>query len=233
MGYWLFYYLVPILLAFATQHPAVALLVIVFYLARGFLPDPVVWLRTLGKIRSLRAQIAVNPANMMASRDLALLYLRLKRPKKAAEAIEHTRDRMAKSERHPQGSRDDAELLWLLGRARFLAGDPKGALEPLVGAVSIAPDIGRGDPYVLAAKALAKLGRWEEAEDALLRSLDHNKSSVETYVRIARARKEQKDQQGANDAIKEARTTWTLLPGFKKRHEWKWWLAALTAGVWL
>src|SRR5256885_15100973 len=107
MGYWL-YYVMPLALGFATQHPEAALLAIVIFLCRGFLPDPVVWLRTWGKIRSLRAQIAVNPSNMAASRDLALLYLARKRPKQAITAIVHTRDRMAKSERHPQGSRDDA-----------------------------------------------------------------------------------------------------------------------------
>ena len=232
MGYWTYYALV-LLLAYATEHPAAAVLVIALYLARGFLPDPVVWLRTMGRISKLRADIELNPSNMVATRDLARLYLARKRPRKAIALIEKTRERMAESTRHPQGSRDDAELLLQLGAARLAAGDPAGALEPLVGAVAIAPDVGRGDPYMLAADALAKLGRWEEAEDALTRFLEQNQSSVQAYVKLARARARRKDAEGARDAIGQARATWNVLPGFKRRHEWPWRLLSLAAPLWL
>ncbi len=230
--YWS-YYLLSFLLAYATQHPAAAVLALGFWLCRGFLPDPVVWLRTFGKIRRLRAQIDLNPSNMTACRELARIYVERKRPRKAIALIEKTRERMADSRRHPQGSRDDAELLHLLGLARLRAGDPAGALDPLVAAVAIAPDVGRGDPYMIAAQALAQLGRWAEAEDALDRYVDQNQSTIRAYVLLARARAKQKNADGANDAIREARATWNVLPGFKRRHEWAWYLAALCAFVWL
>jgi tetratricopeptide (TPR) repeat protein len=232
MGYWT-YYLLSIMLAYATQNPAAALLAIGFWLCRGFLPDPVVWLRTMGRISKLRADIELNPANMAACRDLARLYLERKRPKQAIALIEKTRERMAESTRHPQGSRDDAELLYWLGAARLQAGDPAGALDPIVSAVAIDPDTGRGDPYMIAATALSKLGRWEEAEDSLDRFLEHNQSSVAVYVKLARVRKQRKDEDGARAAIKEAKQTWNVLPSFKRRHEWPWYLAALTASLWL
>ena len=38
------------MVAYATQNPAAAALALVFWLCRGFLPDPVVWLRTMGRI---------------------------------------------------------------------------------------------------------------------------------------------------------------------------------------
>jgi tetratricopeptide (TPR) repeat protein len=232
VGYWS-YYLVSILLAYAMQKPAAAALALVFWVCRGFLPDPVVWLRTMGRIRSLRAQIDLNPANMVATRDLARLYLERKRPRKAIELIEKTRQRMAESTRHPQGSLDDAELLFQLGVARLGAGEPEAALEPLVGAVTIAPDVGRGDPYLVASDALARLGRWEEAEDSLDRFLSHNQSSVQAYVKLARARAKQKDEAGTKEAVAQARQTWGVLPSFKRRHEWPWYLAALVAPLWL
>jgi tetratricopeptide (TPR) repeat protein len=220
-------------LAYATQHPAAAGLAIVFWLCRGFLPDPVVWLRTMGRISKLRGEIALNPANMLATRDLARLYLERRRPKQAIALIEKTRQRMAESTRHPQGSRDDAELLYCLGQARYRAGDAEGALEPIVSAVAITPDIGRGDPFMIAGDALASLGRWEEAEDSLDRVLDQNQSSIEVYVKLARVRAKRKDDAGAREAIAAAKTTWSVLPSFKRRHEWPWYLAALTSFVWL
>lgn len=232
MGYWT-YYLLTFALAYATEYPALAVLVIVVYAARPYLPDPVVWLRTWGRIRSLESEIELNPSNMIATRDLARLHLERRRPKKAIALLEKTRQRMAESTRHPQGSLDDAELLYALGDAKLRAGDPEGALEPLVGAVSIAPEVGRGEPYKLAARALMKLGRWEEAEDSLDRYIGSNKSSLEAYVRLAHARLKQKDAEGSKAALAEARSTWKVLPAFKRRHEWKWWLAALTAPIWM
>jgi tetratricopeptide (TPR) repeat protein len=232
MGYWS-YYLLSFLLAYATQNPAAAVLALGFWLCRGFLPDPVVWLRTMGKISRLRAEIAINPSNMMATRDLARLYLERKRPKQAIFLIEKTRQRMAESTRHPQGSLDDAELLFQLGIARLKCGEPEAALEPLVAAIAIAPEVGRGDPYLVAGDALAKLGRWEEAEDSLERFIGKNQSSVQAYVKLARARAKRKDEAGSKDAITQGKQTWGVLPSFKRRHEWPWYVAALVSPFWL
>lgn len=232
MGYWS-YYVLAFMLAYATENPAAAVLALGFWLCRGFLPDPVVWLRTMGRISRLRSEIELNSSNMMATRDLSRLYLERKRPKKAIELIEKTRQRMAESTRHPQGSLDDAELLFQLGLARLMAGEPQAALEPLVAAVTIAPDVGRGDPYLVAAGALMKLGRWEEAEDSLERFLTKNTSSVEAYVKLARTRAKQKDEVGSKEAIGQAKQTWGVLPSFKRRHEWPWFAAALVSPFWL
>lgn len=232
MGYWT-YYLLTIALAYGTQHPALAALVLVVYAGRPYLPDPVIWLRTWGGIRALQAEIELNPSNMIATRDLARLHLERRRPKKAIALLEKTRQRMAESTRHPQGSLDDAELLYALGDAKLQAGDVDGALAALVGAVAIAPEVGRGEPYMLAARALMKLQRWEEAEDALDRYLGHNKSSLEVYVRLAHVRLKRKDETGSKEALAEARSTWNVLPAFKRRHQWKWWLAAITAPIWM
>jgi tetratricopeptide (TPR) repeat protein len=232
MGYWS-YYLLSFLLAYATQNPAAAVLALGFWLCRGFLPDPVVWLRTMGKISRLRAEIEINPSNMMATRDLARLYLERKRPKQAIFLIEKTRQRMAESTRHPQGSLDDAELLFQLGVARLKCGEPEAALEPLVAAIAIAPEVGRGDPYLVAGDALAKLGRWEEAEDSYERFIRKNTSSVQAYVKLARVRAKRKDEAGSKDAITQGKQTWGVLPSFKRRHEWPWFLAALLSPFWL
>ncbi|MDB4935110.1 MAG: hypothetical protein JWP87_2082, partial [Labilithrix sp.] len=156
MGYWS-YYLLSICLAYALHNPAAAGLALAFWLCRGFLPDPVVLLRTWGRISKLRAEIELNPSNMLATRDLARLYLEHKRPKKAIALIEQTRERMAKSTRHPQGSLDDAELLFQLGIARMKSGQTEAALVPLVAAFGIEPEVVGGDDYVVCAEGLSKL----------------------------------------------------------------------------
>lgn len=230
MGYYA-YYLMPMLLAYATRHPAAALLALLFWLGRGYLPDPAVWLRTMGRIRKLRTDLELNPDNLVAARDLARLYLERKRPKKAAALIEAARARMVRSSR--LGSRDDAELLFNLGVARLRSGDAEGALAPLIEAVGIAPDVGRGEPYMAAADALARLGRWEEAEDALERFLGQNQSSVAAYVKLARVRSKQNDSEGTTHALREAKTTWRVLPGFMQRHQFGWFVLALLASFWL
>lgn len=232
MGYWS-YYVLSIMLAYALENPAAAVLALGFWLCRGFLPDPVVWLRTMGRMSKLRADIQLNPSNMLATRDLARLYLERKRPKKAIELIEKTRQRMAESTRHPQGSLDDAELLLQLGLARMQSGDPEAALEPLVAAIAIAPDVGRGDPYMLASDALAKLGRWEEAEDSLDCFVAKNQSTVQAYVKLARVRAKRKDDAGSREAIAAAKQTWSVLPSFIRRREWPWYIAALASPFWL
>ena len=232
MGYWS-YYVLSFFLAYATQNPAAAVLALGFWLVRGYLPDPVVWVRTMGRISRLRGEIAINPSNMMATRDLARLYLERKRPKQAIAIIEQTRQRMAQSTRHPQGSLDDAELLFQLGIARLACGEPEAALEPLVAAIAIAPEVGRGDPYLVAGDALAKLGRWEEAEDSIERFIGKNQSSVKAYVKLARVRSKQKDEAGSKDAITQGKQTWGVLPSFKRRHEWPWYLAAVVSPFWL
>jgi len=141
--------------------------------------------------------------------------------------------RMAESTRHPLGSRDDAELLHLIGIARLRAGDPAKALDALVAAVAIAPDLAYGDPYHVAGEALAKLKRWDEAEDALERFVETNHSSVAGWVKLARVRAKKDDATGAKEAIAEAKTTWAGLPSFKRRHEWSWWLASVASPLWL
>ena len=232
MGYFS-YYILSIALAIAIKNPLAAGVGIVFWLCRGFLPDPVVWFRTMGRIAKLKGDIAMNPANLIATRDLARLYVERKRPRRAIELIEQTRQRMADSTRHPQGSLDDAELLYQLGIAKMQSGDAEAALQPIVSALAIAPEVGRGDPYLVAANALMSLGRWEEAEDSLVRFIEKNTSSVEALVKLARARAKQKDAEGSAEAITQAKQTWRVLPSFLKRRQWPWFAAALLSSLWI
>jgi tetratricopeptide (TPR) repeat protein len=216
MGYWI-YYLAFMLISYAVHQPWVLVGVLVFFVLRPFVPDPWVVARTWGHIRRLDAQIAANPANATARRDLAEIWLERMRPGRALTLLDEAR------KRHPK----DAELLYLTGVARLRSGDAEGALEPLVEAVEIDPRVRFGEPYLVAADALARLGRLEEAEDALERYTSLNSSSIQGWVRLADVRKRRGDKKGSDEAIREALETWKQIPGYRRRGELGSWLKAL------
>lgn len=220
MGYFA-YYLAMMLLAFVLQRPPLLLGIVVFLILRPFLPDPVVLVRTWGRIRALTRQVEANPANVTARRDLAMVWLERMRPSRALELL------LEADKRDP----DNAEILYLMGLARLRSGDPAGALEPLVRAVEIDPRVRFGEPYLVAGQALLKLRRHAEAEDSLERYVSANSSSVEGYYLLAKARGELSDRPGAKKALAEARSTFWHLPGRKKREQLGFWALALLASI--
>jgi tetratricopeptide (TPR) repeat protein len=210
------YYLVWMLVWRAVQSPWLAFGLLALLLAQRYLPDPWVWMRTAGRMRSLRQQVDANPANVTARRDLARLYIERGRPVPALALLAAAR------ERAPQ----QADLLLLTGMAQLRAGKPEAALEPLVAAVDHDPRIAFGDPYRLAGDALRKLERWGEAEDAYQRYLEINSSSLEAWFRIYDLRKRLKREDEARAARDELFATWRQLPGYHRRKQWPWWLRA-------
>jgi predicted Zn-dependent protease len=220
MGYWT-YYLAWMALSYAIHNPWAMVGAVVFFVLRPFIPDPFILLRTWGRLRALEAQVAANPANVTARRDLAVLWLERLRPRRALELLDEARKRAP----------DDAELLYLTGLARVRSGDPEGALDPLVRAVEIDPRVRFGEPYLVAAEALTSLSRLEEAEDALDRYVSTNTSSLQGYVRLAGVRKRRGDHPGAKAALREALDTWSQLPGYRRRIEMRWWLRAWAARI--
>jgi tetratricopeptide (TPR) repeat protein len=218
VGYWT-YYLAWFALAYAVRHPWLALGALVFFLLRRVLPDPFVLLRTAGHIGALQRQIDANPANVTARRDLAMILLERLRPRAALKLLIEARERDPKN----------AELAYLMRLARFRAGDYEGALAPLVDAVDLDPRVRFGEPYLCAALALGRLGRLEEAEDALERYVQTNSSSVEGYVRLALLRSQTNDRDGAKKALDQALDTWRQIPPFQRHKQFRWWIRATLA----
>jgi tetratricopeptide (TPR) repeat protein len=220
MGYFV-YYLGFILAAYVLQRPPLILGIVLFFVLRPFLPDPVVLLRTWGRIRSLTRQVETNPANVIARRDLATLWIERLRPGKALELL------VEADRRDP----NNPEILYLTGVAKYRSGDAEGALDPLVRAVDIDPRVRFGEPYLVAGQALLKLDRHEEAEDALERYARVTSSSVQGLYLLGKARAARGDREGASKAFGEARTTFWQLPGFKKRGQTSWWVKSVLASL--
>jgi tetratricopeptide (TPR) repeat protein len=226
MGY-LPYYLFSAVAAYALQYPYLLLAAGAVFLFRRWLPDPVLFFKHAGKVRALKAQIAQNPDNVTARRDMAKIWLEKRRPRRALPLLVEARRRPAQSDDQA------AELAFLYGKALFAAGRAEEALPPLVEATGLNEKLQYGDAYLVAGRALYALARNAEAEDAFARFVSINSSSVEGQVRLACARREQRDQAGARQSTRDALDTFAHLPGFRRRKELLWYLRArlMTVGL--
>jgi len=215
MGY-LPYYLIPIAAGYLLRYPVLLVGILLIFVVRRWLPDPYLFLKHARRVRSLKSEIAANPDNATARRDLARIWLEKRRPRRALPLIEEARRR----------DPDSAELTFLLGKALFLAGRADDALAPLVESAHKNERYHYGEAYLIAGRALAALARHAEAEDAFARYLDINSSSVEGQVRLARARRAQANHDGAEQARRAALETFAHLPRFRRRAELGWYLRA-------
>jgi tetratricopeptide (TPR) repeat protein len=216
-GYGYFYYMIAMMvIGLVSQNPWLLIPIGLLFLARRWIPDPWVYVRTFGRISTLNRQIEANPSNVTARRDLAVIYLDRMRPGRAAELIADARKRFP----------DDAELLYLAGLAAYRRGEYEQALGPLVQSVERDPRLRFGEPYLLAGDALTELGRTEEAIDAYDRYLSTSSSSIEGLVKKARAHRKAGEKDAAKKDLDEALRTWGQIPGFQRRKQLAWWLRA-------
>ncbi|HEY7955896.1 MAG TPA: tetratricopeptide repeat protein [Polyangia bacterium] len=220
MGY-VPYYLLFFVAAWAFAYPWLLLAVGAIFLFRRFLPDTFLLVKHARRVRSLKAQIAQNAENVTARRDLAKIWIEKRRPRRALKLLEEARRRDPDSE----------ELAFLQGLALLLSGRPAEALAPLVHAANQNERFQYGDAYLIAGRALYALGRSAEAEDAFARFVTINSSSVEGRVRLACARRELRDRDGARLAVRAARETFAHVPRFRQRQELGWYLRACLMSI--
>lgn len=212
--YYLFWFLIPTLLAVVSAHPSILVVAVVAFFARRWIPDPISYVRHAGRVRSLQSQVDINPANAVARAQLGEIWLAKRRPRRAIPMFEQALERDAGS----------AELKYLLGVARLRGGDAEGALTPLSEALAKEPKVRYGSAYLAIGDALATVGRLDEAIDAFERFLKINTSSLEGYAKLAAARSRKGDEPGARDARTQAFETYRVLPPFQRRKQLGWWL---------
>jgi tetratricopeptide (TPR) repeat protein len=218
---YLFWVVAPLVLAVVTHHPLVAAVAVVGFLARRWLPDPFLFFKYSGRVATLSHEVAANPHNAVAQRELALIYLEKGRPGKAIALLE------AALKRDP----DSADLLYHYGRALLGGCRCQEAADSLAAAVACDGRIAYGDAHLRAGDALVQLRRFEEAEAAFQRAVRVNASNVEALYKLGVARASRSDRAQAKAAFLEARTTYHQLPGFQKRKTWLWALRAWWASA--
>src|SRR4051794_34716051 len=168
-SYYLFWIAAPVLIAVVSSHPAVLGVVVVGLVARRWLPDPYLAFKHRGRVRALEVDVAANPGNVTARRDLASIWLEKRRASRALPLLAQALERDAKS----------SELLYLNGVAHLLAGRPQPAVDALISVIHLEPGFRYGEPYLRAADALIALKRWEDADEALQHYVKKNSSSLE------------------------------------------------------
>ena len=222
MGY-LAYYLVVFGASYALRYPYLLAAVVVVWLFRRRLPDPYLFFKHAGHVRRLKAEIAHNAENVTARRDLAKIWLAKNRPRRAIALLEAARKR----------DRDSAELPLLLGKALLATGRAEECLPLIVEAAQKNERQMYGEAFLVAGRALRKLGRFAEAEDAFARYVAINSSSVEGRVLLACVKRELKDAEGARAATREALETFAQVPRFRRRAELLWYVRArlMTVGL--
>lgn len=213
-SYYAFWMLASAAAALVSAHPAVLLVAVVFVVARPWLPDPVLYLRMAGRVRSLQTQIDLNPANATARAQLAEIWLAKRRPRRAIPLLDQALERDPTS----------AELRYLLGLAKLRAGKAADALEPLAAALAQDPKLRYGSAYLTIGEALEQVGRNDEAIEAYERFVKINTSSLEGLYRLSRLREKTGDKAGAEKASKEALDTYRVLPRYQRRRQLGWWL---------
>ncbi len=207
MSSYLTYYVGWMLLAYVVRQPVLLIGVVVFLALRQYIPDPAALWRAIRRASALKHQVGVNPANVTARRDLAVVNLDLRRPKTALALLEQALAR----------DPDDAELLFLSGCALHRAGRHDEALAPLVRSVELRPKLRYGEPYMVAGDALLAAGRVDEATDAYERYASINHSDVGVHVQLARAYARAGDRPAVRASLLQALDTWRHIPGSIRR----------------
>jgi len=201
------YYLAFGVLSYLVQRPALLLGVVVIFLLRNYIPDPTALFRALTRRGALERALAINPSNVVTRRDLATLYLELRRPAKAIEVLAPAVER----------SDDDAELAYLFGLALHRAGRSVESLPYFVQAVRDRV-IRYGEPYRAAGDALFALKRLDEAIDAYERFAETNHSDVAVYASLARAYAADRDPAATRKALDRGAETFAHLRGPMRRN---------------
>ena len=219
--YYLFWLVGPALLAIFLQHPAFLGVVAIGLVARPWLPDPLLYLRYLGRTRRLESEVRVNRANVTARRDLSLIWLEKRRPKRALPLLEQALAQDPSS----------LQLLQLRGVSLLQLRRYDEALSCFVEVVQRDPRHGFGEPYLRAADALIALRRWEDAEEALEHFVAENRSSVEGQYKRALVARGRGDRVAFKQNLREARGLYRDVPRYQQRRQFSWYLRALFSSV--
>jgi tetratricopeptide (TPR) repeat protein len=206
----------PTLTTVVSERPELLAIPILALLLYRWLPDPALYIAKFSRLRRLKSRILQNPQDINARRDVAMIYIAQRRPKKAIAALQPAFER----------GQDTGDARLLLGKAYYQCGDYERCAELLLAGAEAQPKLAYGEPLLVAAEALHKLGRVDDAIATFERYLKINTSSVEGFYRMAAAMKDKADADAAKRLLQQAVRTYAELPGFLRRRQLSWYLQA-------
>jgi hypothetical protein len=207
MSYYFAYYLAWIAFTFLLREPWLLVGIGVFLVLRRWIPDPSALLRAFRRAGTLRKQVDLNPHNVTARRDLAMILLDLRRPRAALTLVEQALERTPK----------EGELLYLQGLALHRLGLHEQALTPLECALEQRATMHSGAPRLVAGNAMLALGRTDQAIDAYQAYAESNHSDVGVHLQLAKAYRRHKDAAGVRQSLSKAQQIWSTVPGWIRR----------------
>jgi tetratricopeptide (TPR) repeat protein len=222
LPYYLFWLAAPTVISLLTAHPAVLLAVPVAWLARRRLPDPFLAIKHAGQARRLEAELRVNPNDVTARRNLAMIWLERSRPARALPLIEQALGREP----------DSLELQYLRGVALLAAGRHGEAVEILQAVMRREPRFRQDEVSLRLADGLMALRQWQDAEHQLAAYVDTlNQSSVEGWYKLWMVRRAQGNAAGAREALRSAAGAYRGSPAFHRRRQLGWYLRARARSI--
>jgi tetratricopeptide (TPR) repeat protein len=184
----------------------------------GRLPDPSALFRTWSRIRTLRAELGMNPNHTDHRAELGGL-LATRRPSEAKDLLE------AVVKRHPEL----ALAVYHLGVAHLALGETEAGRAAIERALAIRKDLRFGEPLVVLGDHYTRLGQHAVALAAYERATVIHTSSAEAWFKAGRAAASSGDTATAKKHWEEALASTAHAPGFKARKDrpWRWraWLA--------
>lgn len=208
------------LITLLTGSPVIALLVIlVFYLALdyqfiGLSRRLFGRFRRAGAIRVLLRELAVNPHDATARRDLGRFLVEARRFDDAVPHLQMAKERMPESD----------ETVCDLSLAYLWTGKVPEGEDLIRQALERSPKLRYGEPYLRWGEFLLHQGRVTEAAERLERFRSIFSSSVEGHYLLGLAYQRAGERDKAVSAYRVALEMFKRSPGYKRREErlWAW-----------
>lgn len=198
-------------------HPIIAiiaLLVIYYFVDRryfGFLPNIMRPLHRYNRQANLKKLLHVNPHDMSARYELAVMYLEKGQYDEAQRLLEALSPSMKES----------ADVQYDLGRCHLAHGNLVEGEQMILQALAQNPRLRYGEPYVRLAAAFVQAEPTKALHYAQQAS-KHNVSSCEAFYQLGQVYEAAGDKAAAQTAYEECLSTYRALPKFRQRHERKW-----------
>ncbi len=208
------------LITLLTGSPVIALLVILaLYLALdyqfiGLSRRLFGRFRRAGVIRALLRELAVNPHDAAARRDLGRLLVEARRFHEAAPHLEMAMERMPESD----------ETVCDLGLAYLWTGKVPEGENLIERALERSPKLRYGEPYLRWGEFLLYQGQVRQAAERLERFRSIFSSSVEGHYLLGLAYQRAGERDKAVTAYRASLEMFRRSPGYKRREErlWAW-----------
>lgn len=206
------------ILSMIFHNPILALvLIFLFYAAAdraflGFLPDISVLFRRNSRIKSLLAELRLNPANASGAQELGILYYEKKNYHKALKYLTQAHERI----------KDSARLYLYLGMTYMELKQSDAAKEALDLAVEMESKVGHGLPYIYLLQY--ELDR-QNPDSSAVKELEeglHSFASTENFFRMGKVYKKGGNRAKAREMFNQAIEEYQAVPKRLRRIHRKW-----------